>query len=191
VKLTKTLLFENFIIIFLDDIMKRIEKISLVSTLFFLFGFLFFVVMANAKSVMVMNQVAMQSESCAQIAKNIKVALNKVVMMHKGMQNTLNSDQPINKYNRHVNILLGNLEVRSMRLSKLLVTAEQKGCDKLVQLMRNHVINTKKIFRKMMAAIQLPTPKKSLSKQNEELKSELDNLMEAHRKLSSTLKSKT
>ena len=171
--------------------MKRIEKIFLASTVTFLFSCLFFVVTVHAKSLMFVTQVAKENESCTQIAKNIKAALNKVVMMHKGMQNTLNSDQPINKYNRHVNILLGNLEVRSMRLSKLLVTAEQKGCDKLVQLMRNHVINTKKIFRKMMAAIQLPTPKKSLSKQNEELKSELDNLMEAHRKLSSTLKSKT
>ncbi len=190
-KLTKTLLFENFIIIFLDDIMKRIEKISLVSTLFFLFGFLFFVVMANAKSVMVMNQVAMQSESCAQIAKNIKVALNQVVMMHKGMQNTLNSDQPIDKYNRHINILVGNLEVGSMRLLKLLGAAEQNGCNKVVQLMRDHVVNTKNIFQKMMATIQLPTPKKPLSRQNEKLKSELDNLMKAHRKLSSTVKSKT
>ena len=171
--------------------MKRIEKISLASTLFFLFSFLFFVVMVHAKSLVVATQVAMESESCAQIAKNIKVALNKVVKMNKGMQNTLNSDQPIDKYNRHVNILVGNLEVGSIRLSKLLVTAEQNGCNKVVQLMRDHVINTKNIFEKMMATIQLPTPKKPLSKQNEELKSELENLMEAHRKLLSTLKSKT
>ena len=171
--------------------MKRIEKISLASTLFFLFSFLFFVVTAHAKSLMVATQVAMESGSCAQIAKNIKVALNKVVRMNKGMQNTLNSDQPVDKYNRHVNILLGNLEVGSMKLSKLLVTAEQNGCNKVVQLMRDHVINTKNIFQKMMATIQLPTPKKSLSKQNEELKSELENLMEAHRKLFSNLKSKT
>ena len=75
--------------------MKRIEKISLASTLFFLFSFLFFVVMVHAKSVMVATQVAMESKSCTQIAKNIKVALNKVVIMHKGMQNTLNSNQPI------------------------------------------------------------------------------------------------
>jgi len=171
--------------------MKRIEKISLASTLFFLFSFLFFVVIVHAKSVMVVTQVAMESESCAQIAKNIKVALNKVVRMNIGMQNTLKSDQPIDKYNRHVNILVGNLEVGSIRLSKLLVTAEQSGCNKVVQLMRDHVINTKNIFQKMMATIQLPTPKKSLSKQNEELKSELENLMEAHRKLFSNLKSKT
>ena len=171
--------------------MKKIEKISLASTLLFLFSFLFFVVMVHAKSVMFVDQVAMESESCTQIAKNIKMALNKVVRMNKGMQNTLASDQPIDKYNRHVNILVGNLEVGSIRLSKSLVTAEQIGCNKLVQLMREHVINTKNIFQKMMTTIQLPTPKKPLSKQNEELKSELDNLMEAHRKLSSTLKSKT
>ena len=170
--------------------MKRIKIISLVSTLFFLFSFLFFVVMAHAKSVMAATQVAMESDSCAQISKNIKVALNKVVRMSKGMQNTLNSDQPIDKYNRHVNILLGNLEMGSIRLSKLLVTAEQSGCKKVVQLMRDHVNNTKNIFEKMMATIQLPTPKKPLSKENEELKSEFDNLMEAHRKLSSTLKRK-
>ena len=171
--------------------MKKIEKISLALTLLFLYSFLFLVVMAHAKSVMVVTQVAMESENCTYITKNIKVALNKIMMMHKGMQNTLNSDQPIDKYNRHVNILVGNLEVGSMRLSKLLVIAEQSGCNKVVQLMRDHVINTKNIFQKMMATIQLPTPKKSLSKQNEELKSELENLMEAHRKLFSNLKSKT
>ena len=171
--------------------MQKIEKISLASTLLFLVSFLFFVVMAHARSVMVATQVAMESGSCIQIAKNIKVALNKVVRMNKGMQNTLNSDQPIDKYNRHVNILVGNLEVGSMRLSKLLVTAEENGCNKVVQLMRDHVINTKNIFQKMMTTIQLPTPKNPLLKQNEELKSELENLMEAHRKLFSTLKSKT
>ena len=171
--------------------MKRIEKISLASTLLLLFSFLFFVVLAHAKSVIGVTQVAMESDRCKQIAKNIKVAIDKVVVMHKGMNNTLNSDQPIDKYNRHVNILLGNLEVGSVRLSKLLVTAEQSGCNTLVQLMHDHVINTKNIFQKMMATIQLPTPKKPLSKQNEKLKSELDNLMEGHRKLSSTLKRKT
>ena len=170
--------------------MQRIKKISLVSTLFFLFSLLFFVVMAHAKSVMVATQIAIGSDSCAQISKNIKMALNKVVRMNKGMQKTLNSDQPIDKYNRHVNILVGNLEVGSIRLSKLLVTAEQSGCKKVVKLMRDHVNNTKNIFQKMMATIQLPTPKKPLSKQNEELKSALDNLMKAHRKLSSTLKRK-
>ena len=108
--------------------MKRNEKISLVSTIFFLFSFLFFVVTAQAKSLVVVNQVAMESGNCIQITKNIKVTLNKVKVIYKGMQNTLKSDQPIDKYNRHVNILLGNLEVRSIRLSKLLGNAEQSGC---------------------------------------------------------------
>tara|TARA_Y100001960_G_scaffold21861_1_gene19118 strand:- start:288 stop:860 length:573 start_codon:yes stop_codon:yes gene_type:complete len=189
-KLASTLL-ENFIIIYLDNIMKRNEKISLVSALFFLFSFLLFVVMAHAKSIMVVTQVAIASENCGQIAKNIKVALNKVRVMQKGMQNTLNSDQPIDKYNRHVNILVGNLEVGSIRLSKLLEAAEQSGCNKLVELMRDHAVNTKNIFLKMMETIQLPTPKKPLLRQNEKLKSELDNLMKAHRKLSSIVKSKT
>ena len=157
----------------------------------FLFSFLFLVVMTHAQSVIGENPIAMENENCTQIAKKIKAPLNKAMMVNKGMQNTLNSDQPIDKYNRHFNILVGNLEVESMRLSKLLLTAEQSGCNKLVQLMHDHVINTKNIFQKMMATIQLPTPKKPLSRQNEELKSELENLMEAHRKLSSTLKSKT
>ena len=102
--------------------------------------------MAHAKSVMVVNQVAMESGNCIQITKNIKVTLNKVKVIYKGMQNTLKSDQPIDKYNRHVNILLGNLEVRSIRLSKLLGNAEQSGCRELVDSMRDHVVNTKNIF---------------------------------------------
>ncbi len=171
--------------------MKRIEKISLASTLFFLTSFLFLAVMAHAQSAPGVTQVAMENGNCAQITKKLKVPLNKAFMVHKGMKNTLNSDQPIDKYNRHVNILVGNLEVEAGRMERLLGTAEQNGCNKLVQLMRGHVQNTKNIFQNMMATIQLPAPKKPLAKQNEELKSELDNLMEAHRKLSSSLKSKT
>ena len=170
--------------------MKRIEKISLASTLFFLLNFLFLVVMAHAELLIDVTHVAMENENCTQITKKIKVPLNKAIMVHKGMQNTLKSDQPIDKYNRHVNILVGNLELEAGKMEELLGTAEQSGCNKLVQLMRDHVINTRNIFQNMMTTIQLPAPKKPLAKQNEELKSELDNLMEVHRKLSSTLKSK-
>ena len=170
--------------------MKRIEKISLGSTLFFLFYFLFFLTITHAQIRIGVNEIAMEGDNCAQITKKMKLPLKKVMMIHKGMQNILKSDEPVDKYNRHVNILLGNLELEAGKMGKLMVTAEQRGCSKLINLMRDQINNTKNIFQNMMATIQLAAPKKPLTKQNEELKSELDNLMEVHRKLSSIQKSK-
>ena len=147
--------------------MQKIKRISLALTLFFLF--LFFVTMAHAQ----------MSEKCDEVVKNMKVPMDRAMAVHKSMQQTLNSE-PIDKYNRHVNILVGNLEREASRMERLLVAAKQRGCDKLVQMMRDHIVNTKNIYNEMMASIQLPAPKEPLGKQNEKLKSELEFLMEIH-----------
>ena len=146
--------------------MQQIKRISLALTLYFLF----FVTMAYAQ----------MSGKCAEVVRNMKVPLERAMAVHKSMQQTLNSDQPIDKYNRHVNILVGNLEREASRMERLLVAAKQRGCDKLVQMMRDHIVNTKNIYNEMMASIQLPAPKEPLGKQNEKLKSELEFLMEIH-----------
>ena len=146
--------------------MQQIKRISLTLTLYFLF----FVTMVHAQ----------MSGKCAEVVRNMKVPLERAMAVHKSMQQTLNSDQPIDKYNRHVNILVGNLEREASRMERLLVAAKQRGCDKLVQMMRDHIVNTKNIYNEMMASIQLPAPKEPLGKQNEKLKSELEFLMEIH-----------
>jgi len=145
---------------------QQIKRISLTLTLYFLF----FVTMAHAQ----------MSGKCAEVVRNMKVPLGRAMAVHKSMQQTLSSDQPIDKYNRHVNILVGNLDREASRVERLLVAAKQRGCDKLVQMMRDHIVNTKNIYNEMMASIQLPAPKEPLAKQNEKLKSELEFLMKIH-----------
>jgi len=65
-------------------------------------------------------------------------------------------------------------------MERLFVAAKQKGCDKLVQMMRDHIVNTKNIYNGMMASIQLPAPKEPLAEQNEKLRPELESLMKIH-----------
>ena len=148
--------------------MKQIKKIPLALTLFFLL--LFFVTTAHAQI----------SEKCAEVVKNMKVPVDRAMSVHKTMQKTLNSDQLIDRYNRHVNILVGNLDREASKMQRLLAVAKQRGCDKLVQMMQDHIVNTKNIYNEMMASILLPAPKEPLAKQNEKLESELESLMKIH-----------
>jgi len=106
--------------------------------------------------------------------------VDRAMSVYKIMQQTLNSDQLIDRYNRHVNILVGNLDREASRMQRLLAVAKQRGCDKLVQMMRDHIVNTKNIYNEMMASILLPAPKEPLAKQNKKLKSELEFLMKIH-----------
>ena len=148
--------------------MQQIERISLALTLYFLF--LFFVTTAHAQ----------MSGKCAEVVKNMRVPLDRAMAVHKAMQKTLNSDQLIDRYNRHVNILVGNLDREASRMQRLLAVAKQRGCDKLVQMMQDHIVNTKNIYNEMMASILLPAPKKPLAEQNEKLRPELESLMKIH-----------
>ena len=148
--------------------MQQIKRISLALPLFFLL--LFFVTTAHAQ----------MSEKCAEVVKNMKVPLERAMAVHKTMQQTLNSDQLIDRYNRHVNILVGNLDREASRMQRLLAVAKQRGCDKLVQMMQDHIVKTKNIYNEMMASILLPAPKKPLAEQNEKLRPELESLMKIH-----------
>jgi hypothetical protein len=148
--------------------MRQIKKIPLAFTLFFLF--LFFVTMAHAQI----------SGQCADVIKDLKVPVERAISVQKAMQKTLNSDQLVDRYNRHVNILVGNLDRAASRMQRLLDVAKQRGCDKLVQMMQDHIVKTKNIYNEMMVSILLPAPKKPLAEQNEKLGSELESLMKIH-----------
>ena len=137
-------------------------------TLFFLF--LFFVNMAHAQI----------SGQCVDVVKDLKEPVGRALAVQKAMQKTLNSDQLVDRYNRHVNILVGNLDREASRMQRLLAVAKQRGCDKLVQMMQDHIVNTKNIYNEMMASILLPAPKKPLAEQNDKLESELESLMKIH-----------
>ena len=148
--------------------MRQIKKIPLALTLFFLF--LFFGTMAHAQI----------SGQCTYVVKDLKESVDRAISVQKTMQKTLNSDQLIDRYNRHVNILVGNLDREASRMQRLLAVAKQRGCDKLVQMMQDHIVKTKNIYNEMMASILLPAPKKPLAEQNEKLESELESLMKIH-----------
>ena len=148
--------------------MKQIKKTPLAFTLFVLL--LFFVTTAHAQI----------SGKCADVVKHMKVPVDRAMSVHKAMQKTLNSDQLVDRYNRHVNILVGNLDRETSRMERLLAVAKQRGCDKLAQMMQDPIVNTKNIYNEMMASILLPAPKKPLAEQNDKLESELESLMKIH-----------
>ena len=147
--------------------MQQIKRISLALTLFL---FLFFGTIAHAQI----------SGQCTDVVKDLKEPVDRAISVQKAMQKTLNSDQLVDRYNRHVNILVGNLDREASRMQRLLAVAKQRGCDKLVQMMQDHIVNTKNIYNEMMASILLPAPKKPLAEQNEKLESELESLMKIH-----------
>ena len=120
------------------------------------------------------------SGQCADVVKDLKEPVDRAISVQKAMQKTLNSDQLVDRYNRHVNILVGNLDREASRMQRLLAVANQRGCDKLVQMMQDHIVNTKNIYNEMMASILLPAPKKPLAEQNQKLESELESLMKIH-----------
>ena len=147
--------------------MQQIKRISLALTLFL---FLFFVIIAHAQI----------SGQCADVVKDLKEPVDRAISVQKAMKKTLSSDQLVDRYNRHVNILVGNLDREASRMQRLLAVAKQRGCDKLVQMMQDHIVNTKNIYNEMMASILLPAPKKPLAEQNDKLESELESLMKIH-----------
>ena len=148
--------------------MRQSKRISLALILLFLF--LFFVTMAHAQI----------SGQCTDVVKDLKEPVDRAISVQKAMQKTLNSDQLVDRYNRHVNILVGNLDREASRMERLLSVAKQRGCDKLVQMMQDPIVKIKNIYNEMMASILLPAPKKPLTEQNEKLESELESLIKIH-----------
>ena len=154
--------------------MKNIKRITLSITLFFMCS----TAMVHAQISDDRNQGAKQNESCIELKSFFKVRINKALKVHKVLHQTLQSNQIIDKYNRHMNILFGNLNRYTMVMEKLLVDSKENGCSELI-VMRNGVVSLKKIHDEMMASIQLPNPKGPLSQQSNKLKSELDNMLKA------------
>ena len=154
--------------------MKNIKRIILSLTLFFMCS----TAMVQAQKPDDKNQGATQNENCIKLKKHFKVRLNRALKVHKVLHQTLRSNQLIDKYNRHMNILFGNLDREAGLMENLIVDSKEAGCSELA-VMRSSVVNIKKIHNEMMESIQLPKPKELLSQQNNKLKSELDSLLKA------------
>ena len=154
--------------------MKKFKKITLSLTLYFIFS----TAMVQAQITNDKNQGATQNENCIKLKKHFKVRLNRALKVHKVLHQTLQSNQLIDKYNRHMNILFGNLDREAGLMEKLIVDSKEAGCSELA-VMRSSVVNIKKIHNEMMASIQLSKPKEPLSQHNNKLKSELNSLLKA------------
>ena len=154
--------------------MENIKRLTLSLTLFFLCS----TAMVHAQITNDKNQGVTHNKNCMKLVKKFKLQLNKALKVHKGVHQTLQSNQPIDKYNRHMNILFGNLDREAGSMEKLLVDSKEDGCSELT-VMRSSVVSIKKIHNEMMASIQLSKPKGPLSQQNNKLKSELDSLLKA------------
>ena len=154
--------------------MENIKKTLLSLILFFLWS----TGMVQAQVTGDKNQGSTQNENCLKLAKKFKLKIDRTLKVHKGVHQTLQSKQPIDKYNRHMNILLGNIEREAGLMEKLVAKSKERGCGKLIA-MRSGVVSIKKIHNEMMASLQLPKPKEPLAQQNNKLKSELENMLKA------------
>jgi len=154
--------------------MENIKKIILSLILFFLWS----TGVVQAQATGDKNQGSKQNENCLKLAKKFKLKIDRTLKVHKGVHQTLQSKQPIDKYNRHMNILLGNIEREAGLMEKLVAKSKERGCGKLIA-MRSGVVSIKKIHNEMMASLQLPKPKEPLAQQNNKLKSELENMLKA------------
>ena len=97
--------------------MKNIKRLTLILTLFFLCS----TAMVHAQITDNKNQGATHNESCMKLAKKFKLQLNRALKVHKGVNQTLQSNQPIDKYNRHNNILVRNLDREAGLMENLLI----------------------------------------------------------------------
>jgi len=154
--------------------MENIKKITLSLILFFLCSTA--IVQAQIKGDK--NQGSTQNKNCLKLEKKFKLKLDRTLKVHESVHKTLQSDQPIDKYNRHMNILLGNLEREAGLMENLLVKSKKSECVKLTA-MSNGVVSIKKIHNEMMESLQLSKPKEPLAQKNNKLKSELENMLKA------------
>jgi len=154
--------------------MENIKKITLSLILFFFCSTE--IVQAQIKGDK--NQGSTQNENCLKLKKKFKLKLDRTLKVHKGVHQTLQSNQPIDKYNRHMNILLGNLEREAELMERLLVKSKKRKCSNLTA-MRSGIESIQKIHNEMMASLQLSKPKEPLAQQNNKLKSELKNMLKA------------
>ena len=123
--------------------MNNIKKITLSLTLYFMCS----TAMVQAQITNDKNQGATQNENCIKLKKHFKVRLNRALKVHKVLHQTLRSNQLIDKYNRHMNILFGNLDREAGLMEKLIVDSKEDGCGEL-GVMRSSVVSIKKIHNK-------------------------------------------
>ena len=107
--------------------MEKIKKTSFALTIFYLFSILYFATSVQAQA-QGKAQGAGKNKICPQVAKELQMRITSLKKVHKGMYNSIYSSLPsdrIDRYNRHVNILVGNLD-REVNLMKGLLEKLQQ-----------------------------------------------------------------
>jgi hypothetical protein len=137
--------------------MTKIKRTSLVLTMFYLFSILFFVTMVQAE-MLVKAQETIRNKTCPQIEKKLQVRIKGLKKVHKGMHNAISSSLPldrIDRYNRHVNILEGNLGQEVKLIKGLLEKVQQRGrkCQEIAEGLSPHINKMYEIHTGVHAAI--------------------------------------
>ena len=105
--------------------MEKIKKTSLALTLFYLFSILYFATTVQAQA---QGKTQDANKICPQVVKELQMRMKSLKKVHKGLYNSIYSSLPsdrIDRYNRHVNILAGNLD-RDVNLMKGLLEKLQQ-----------------------------------------------------------------
>ena len=122
--------------------MKMIKRVAFSLSMFHLFLILFFTTTVQAQ-ILEKGQDGIKNEICSQFAKEFRMRIKGLKKVHKGMYNAISSlplDR-IDRYNRHVNILDGNLN-REVKLIKRLqekLREEGQKCREMAKNLSPHI----------------------------------------------------
>ena len=125
--------------------MKNNKRVLLALTMFCLFLFLYLGTAAQA-----------QDELCPQTVKELQKRIKAVKNVYKGMHTDISSPlpaSPIGRYNRHVNILVGNLGHQVKRMQELLVKVQGRKCQEIGQGLASHIQKLQETQTSIEAAV--------------------------------------
>ena len=117
--------------------MKKIKSSALTLIMFHSFLILFFAGTVQAQ-MQKKDQDGIKNKVCSHLVKKFQMRIKGLKKVHKGMYNAISSSLPldrIDRYNRHVNILDGNLNREVKLIKGLLEKLQQqdKKCRKIAE----------------------------------------------------------
>ena len=117
--------------------MKKIKSTTLALAMFHFFLILFFATTVQAE-IQEKVQDGIKNTTCSQFLKEFQIRIQGLKKVHKGMYNAISSSLPldrIDRYNRHINILDGNLNREVKRIKGLLEKLQQqdKKCKEIAK----------------------------------------------------------
>jgi hypothetical protein len=137
--------------------MQKIKITSLALTMFLLFQVLFFSAVVHAQ-IKVNDQGVITNKGCEQAVKELQMRIKSLNKVHMGMHNAISSSLPLDRmdrYNRHINILEGNLDREINLMDRLLKKVQKKGgkCKEIEDGLLPHIDKMHEIRANVHAAI--------------------------------------